>query len=230
LFLGIEPIKTHKPVKSHRSSAKPKFAFDPVDAVAHLRAADPLLAEVIARIPFALELRPVKSVFEALMRSIVYQQLHGRAAEAIHGRVVAELLKHGPVAPETLLKVPEKNLREAGLSASKLRAIRDLAAKSLDGTVPTLAQARRLDEAELIARLTAVRGIGPWTAHMLMIFYLGHGNVMPTGDFAIRTAFRRLYRKRKDPTPALILKHARRWEPYRSVASWYLWRSLDTKL
>jgi len=209
---------------------KPKFTFDPVDAVAHLRAADPLLAEVIARIPFALELRPVKSVFEALMRSIVYQQLHGRAAEAIHGRVVTELLKQGPVAPETLLKVPEKNLRVAGLSASKLRAIRDLAAKSLDGTVPTLAEARRLDEAELIARLTAVRGIGPWTAHMLMIFYLGHGNVMPTGDFAIRAAFRRLYRKRKDPTPALILKHARRWEPYRSVASWYLWRSLDTVL
>ena len=209
---------------------KPKFAFDPIDAVAHLRAADPLLAEVMARIPFALELRPVKSVFEALMRSIVYQQLHGRAAEAIHGRVVTELLKQGPVAPETLLKVPEKNLRVAGLSASKLRAIRDLAAKSLDGTVPTLAEARRLDEAELIARLTAVRGIGPWTAHMLMIFYLGHGNVMPTGDFAIRAAFRRLYRKRKDPTPALILKHARRWEPYRSVASWYLWRSLDTVL
>jgi len=209
---------------------KPKFAFDPIDAVAHLRAADPLLAEVIARIPFALELRPVTSVFEALMRSIIYQQLHGRAAEAIHGRVVAELMKHGPVAPETLLKVPDKDLRAAGLSASKLLAIRDLAAKSLDGTVPTLAEARRLDEAELIARLTAVRGIGPWTVHVLMIFYLGRGNVMPTGDYAIRAAFRRLYRKRKDPTPALILKHARRWEPYRSVASWYLWRSLDTVL
>jgi len=217
-------------VKSHRSSKKPRFAFDPIAAVAHLRAADPLLAGVIAQIPFALELRPVKSVFEALMRSIIYQQLHGRAAEAIHGRVVAALLKHGPVAPETLLKVPDEALRGAGLSASKLRAIRDLAARSLDGTVPTLAQARRLDEAELIARLTAVRGVGPWTVHMLMIFYIGHGNVMPTGDFAIRAAFRRLYRKRKDPTPALILKHARRWEPYRSVASWYLWRSLDTKL
>jgi DNA-3-methyladenine glycosylase II len=209
---------------------KPKFAFDPIAAVAHLRAADPLLAGVMAQTPFALELRPAKSVFEALMRSIVYQQLHGRAAEAIHGRVVAELLKRGPVAPETLLKVPDKALRGAGLSASKLRAIRDLAARSLDGTVPTLAQARRLDEAQLIARLTSVRGIGPWTVHVLMIFYLGHGNVMPTGDYAIRAAFRRLYRKRKDPTPAVILKHARRWEPYRSVASWYLWRSLDTKL
>jgi DNA-3-methyladenine glycosylase II len=210
---------------------KPKFTFDPIAAVAHLCAADPLLAEVIARQgAFTLELRPVKSLFEALMRSIVYQQLHGRAAEAIHGRVVAELLKQGPVAPGTLAKVSDERLRGAGLSASKLRAIRDLAAKCLDGTVPTLAQARRLDEAELVARLTAVRGIGPWTVHVLMIFYLGHGNVMPTGDFAIRLAFRRLYRKRKEPTPALILKHARRWEPYRSVASWYLWRSLDTKL
>jgi 3-methyladenine DNA glycosylase/8-oxoguanine DNA glycosylase len=209
---------------------KPQFAFDPVAAVAHLRAVDPRLAEVIDGVPFALELRPVKSVFEALMRSIIYQQLHGRAAQAIHGRVVAEMLKDGPVAPETLLKIPDERLRAAGLSASKLRAIRDLAARSLDGTVPTLAQARRLDEAELIARLTAVRGVGPWTVHVLMIFYLGHGNVMPTGDYAIRAAFRRLYRKRKDPTPAHILKHARRWEPYRSVASWYLWRSLDTEL
>src|SRR5476651_2682504 len=99
---------------------KPKFTFNPIAAIAHLRAADPVLAEVIARQgAFALELRPVKSLFEALMRSIVYQQLHGRAAEAIHGRVVDELLKQGPVAPETLLKVPEKALRGAGLSARK---------------------------------------------------------------------------------------------------------------
>lgn len=208
---------------------KPKFAYDPAEAITHLRACDPLLAALIDRQgPFRLELRPVRSVFEALMRSIIYQQLHGRAAEAIHARVLAEMAKHGPVAPETLVKIPDERLRAAGLSAGKLRAIRDLAAKSIAGTVPTLAQARRLDETELLERLTAVRGVGPWTVHIFMIFYLGHANVMPTGDYAIRLAFRRLYRKRKDPTPALILKHARRWEPYRSVASWYLWRSLDT--
>ncbi len=179
--------------------------------------------------PFDLKLRPVKSIFEALLRSIIFQQLHGRAAEAIHGRVMAELRKAGPVSPQTLARVPDERLRAAGLSAGKLRAIRDLGEKSLAGVIPTLAEARAMDEAELTERLTAVRGIGPWTVHMLMIFYLGHGNVMPTGDYAIRAAFRRLYRKRADPTAAHILKHARQWEPYRSVASWYLWRSLDTK-
>jgi 3-methyladenine DNA glycosylase/8-oxoguanine DNA glycosylase len=217
-------------MKGKKSPRAPGFAFDPVAAVAHLRQADSQLAELIARQgPFDLELRPVKSIFEALLRSIIYQQLHGRAAEAIHGRVLAELRQAGPVAPATLAKVPDKRLRAAGLSAGKLRALRDLGEKSLAGVVPTLAQARQMNEAELTTRLTAVRGIGPWTVHMLMIFYLGHGNVMPTGDYAIRAAFQRLYRKRQEPTPAHILKHARRWEPYRSVASWYLWRSLDTK-
>jgi DNA-3-methyladenine glycosylase II len=210
---------------------KPKFAYDPAAALTHLSASDPLLAALIARKgAFALELRPVKSLFEALMRSIIYQQLHGKAAEAIHKRVLMVMEKHGPITPETLVKIPDAELRAAGLSAGKLRAIRDLAAKSLAGTVPTVAEARRMKEPELMERLTAVRGIGPWTVHVLMIFYLGHADVMPTGDFAIRLAFRRLYRKRKDPTPAHILKHARRWEPYRSVASWYLWRSLDTEL
>lgn len=219
-------------VSMRKKSPRPaKFTFDPIAAVAHLRASDPVLAAAMDRQgAFDLELRPVKSVFEALMRSIVYQQLHGRAAEAIHGRVVAELAKHGNVSPETLARVPDEKLRAAGLSASKLRAIRDLGEKAAAGLIPTLAQARKLDEAELAARLTAVRGIGPWTVHMLMIFYLGHGNVMPTGDYAIRAAFQRLYKKRKPPTPARLLKHAKKWEPYRSVASWYLWRSLDTKL
>ena len=217
-------------MKGKKSPQQPQFAFDPIAAVAHLRRSDPVLGALIDRHgPFDLELRPVKSIFEALLRSIVYQQLHGRAAEAIHGRVIAELRQAGPVSPRTLARVPDERLRAAGLSAGKLRAIRDLGAKCLAGVVPTLAQARKMEEAELTERLTAVRGIGPWTVHMLMIFYLGHANVMPTGDFAIRAAFRRLYRKRKDPAPAHILKHARKWEPYRSVASWYLWRSLDTK-
>ena len=214
-----------------KSSVKPKFAFDPIAAVAHLRARDPVLGEAIARQgAFTLKLRPVKSLFEALLRSIVYQQLHGRAAEAIHRRVLAEIAREGPLTPATLAKIPDAGLRGAGLSAAKLRAIRDLGEKCLAGVVPTVAEARRLSEAELAARLTTVRGIGPWTVHILMIFYLGHANVMPTGDYAIRAAFRRLYRKRKEPTATHILRHARKWEPYRSVASWYLWRSLDAKI
>jgi DNA-3-methyladenine glycosylase II len=210
---------------------KARFAYDPEVALAHLRRSDPLLAELIERIgPFVLELRPVKSLFEAMLRSIVYQQLHGRAAEAIHGRVIAVLKKQGGITPETLMGIPDEPLRAAGLSANKLLAVRDLAAKCVAGTVPSLKEAHRLDDEELIARLTQVRGIGPWTVHMLLIFYLGRADIMPTGDYAIRLAFKKLYKKRKDPTVEALLRHTRRWQPYRSMASWYLWRSLDTKL
>jgi DNA-3-methyladenine glycosylase II len=210
---------------------KPRFHYIPDDAIAHLRASDELLARAMDRVgPFVLEPRATKSLFEALMRSIVYQQLHGKAANSIHTRVLAQLKAHGGPTPVALGKVPDEILRAAGLSAGKLRAIRDLAAKCLDGTVPTLREAHALDDAELITRLTAVRGIGPWTVHMLLIFYLGRPDILPTGDLAIRAAFKRLYNKRRDPSPEALIRHARRWQPYRSVASWYLWRSLDTEL
>jgi 3-methyladenine DNA glycosylase/8-oxoguanine DNA glycosylase len=208
---------------------KPRFHFDPAVALAHLRASDEKLAALIGRVgPFALELKPADSLFEALLRSIVYQQLHGKAAATIHGRVLAELDRHGGTTPAALTKATDATLRGAGLSRNKLLAVRDLAAKCLEGTVPSLREAHRLGDDELVARLTEVRGIGPWTVHMLLIFYLGRPDVMPTGDFAIRLGFKKLFNKRKDPAPEAILKHARRWQPYRSVASWYLWRSLDT--
>lgn len=207
---------------------KPKFQFDPAAALAHLRPSDVVLAALIDRIgPFTLELKPAASLFEALLRSIIYQQLHGKAAATIHGRVLTELAKHGGTTPAALTQASDAALRGAGLSGNKLRAVRDLAAKCVAGTVPSLPAAAKLSDEELVTRLTAVRGIGPWTVHMLLIFYLGRPDVMPTGDFAIRLGFQRLYRKRKDPKPEVIIKHARRWQPYRSVASWYLWRSLD---
>ncbi|MSU46087.1 MAG: DNA-3-methyladenine glycosylase 2 family protein [Lacunisphaera sp.] len=210
---------------------KSKLHFDPKAAVAHLRASDPVLATLIDRVgPFALELNPAASLFEALLRSIVYQQLHGKAAATIHGRVLAKLARHGGPTPGALARATDAALRGAGLSGNKLLAVRDLSAKCREGTVPSLKQAARLGDAELTARLTAVRGIGPWTVDMLLIFYLGRPDVMPTGDFAIRLGFKKLFRKRKDPTPESILKHARRWQPYRTVASWYLWRSLDPGL
>jgi 3-methyladenine DNA glycosylase/8-oxoguanine DNA glycosylase len=210
---------------------KPRFHYVPADAVTHLRASDDLLAAAMDRVgPFVLEPRATKSLFEALMRSIVYQQLHGKAANSIHTRVITQLKAHGGATPEAVMKIADAEMRGAGLSASKLLAIRDLAKKCLDGTVPSLREAHRLDDAELVARLTAVRGIGPWTVHMLLIFYLGRPDVMPTGDYAIRAAFKRLYKKRREPTPEAIIRHARRWQPYRSVASWYLWRTLDTEL
>jgi len=208
---------------------KPRFHFDPAAALAHLRAEDEKLAALIDRVgPFALELKPAGSLFEAMLRSVVYQQLHGKAAATIHGRVLAELDRHGGTTPVALTKATDAALRGAGLSRNKLLAVRDLAVKCSEGTVPSLREAYRLDDDELVTRLTEVRGIGPWTVHMLLIFYLGRPDVMPTGDFAIRLGFKKLFHKRKDPAPEAILKHARRWQPYRSVASWYLWRSLDT--
>jgi 3-methyladenine DNA glycosylase/8-oxoguanine DNA glycosylase len=214
-------------VKSHTLPRAP-LQFEPAAALAHLRAADPALATVIDRVgPFAIEMHLAGSLFEAMLRSIVYQQLHGKAAATIHARVLAVLEKHGGVAPEFLLRATEAELRGAGLSRAKLAALLDLAAKCREGVVPTLETAATLSDAELETRLTEVRGIGPWTVHMLLIFTLGRPDVMPTGDFAIRLAFQKLYRKRRDPKPDVILKHARRWSPYRSVASWYLWRSLE---
>ena len=173
-------------------------------------------------------MQPARSLFEALLRSIVYQQLHGKAAATIHGRVLALLAGHGGPTPEATGLATDSALRGAGLSRNKLLAIRDLAAKCQGGTVPTLRDAGKLSDEELIARLTEVRGIGPWTVHMLLIFTLGRPDVMPIGDFAIRLAFQRLYRKRRSPSPEAILRQTRPWQPYRSVASWYLWRSLDT--
>lgn len=204
-----------------------KLQYDPAAAITHLREADPVLGGVIDRIgPFGLELLPARNLFEALLRSIVYQQLHGKAAATIHSRVLAVLRGHGGIHPPAIARATDEALRAAGLSRAKLAAIRDLAAKCEAGVVPTIRAAHRLDDDELVARLTEVRGIGPWTVHMLLIFHLGRPDVMPTGDFAIRLAFRRLYRKRREPTPEQIIRHARIWQPYRSVASWYLWRSL----
>jgi 3-methyladenine DNA glycosylase/8-oxoguanine DNA glycosylase len=207
---------------------RPRYGYDPAEALAHLQAADPAIKELIARVgPFALELHGAKSLLESMLRSIIYQQLHGKAAAAIHGRVLGVLRPLGGITHEAIERAPDTALRAAGLSAAKLLAIRDLAAKCREGTVPTLAQARKLGDDELVERLTSVRGIGPWTVHMLLIFQLGRPDVMPTGDFAIRLAFKKLYRKRKDPSPAQIVQQARRWRPYRSIASWYLWRSLS---
>jgi 3-methyladenine DNA glycosylase/8-oxoguanine DNA glycosylase len=193
---------------------------------------DPILANVIARVGPCEVLSSSKvDLFQALLRSIIYQQLHGKAAAAIHGRVLKVSGNgRGRSGAAAFLATPDGTLRGAGLSANKLLAIRDLAAKTLDGTVPSTRVAAQLGDDELIARLTAVRGIGPWTVHMLLIFHLGRPDVLPTGDFAIRKAFSQLYRRGRAVKPEALLRHARLWQPYRSVASWYLWRSLDLSL
>ncbi len=203
---------------------------DHAAACAHLGAVDPTLAIVIERAPPCdLAPRRLASLFDVLLRAIVYQQLNGKAAHSIHQRVQALFPGNRPT-PAAVLALADEPLRAAGLSRNKLASIRDLAAKSIDGTVPTPATAKKLSDAELVARLTAVRGIGPWTVHMLLMFDLGRPDVLPTGDYGVREGFRKLYRKRRQPTPAELEKHARRWAPYRSVASWYLWRVHEIEL
>ena len=205
------------------------YAFDAAQAVAHLRAADPVMARLIDAVgPFAMELKTTPSLFVALAESIVYQQLTGKAAATIFARVQALFPRahHGPT-PEQILRVSDERLRGAGLSNAKLLALRDLARRSVDGTVPTLAAAQQLDDETLVARLTEVRGIGRWTVEMLLMFRLGRPDVLPVDDYGVRQGFAIAYRKRKLPLPKALAKYGQRWAPYRTVASWYLWRAVD---
>ena len=196
-------------------------------AVEHLSAADPKLAALIAEVgPCTLEIPHHFSIFYSLARSIVYQQLAGSAAQAILGRVEA-LFPKGRMTPETLLALDDAALRAAGLSQNKLAALRDLAAKCLDGTVPTRRKLAAMADEEIVERISQVRGIGRWTVEMLLLFRLGRPNVLPVDDYGVRKAMQRLYKLRELPNKAAMRRRARKWGPWCSVASWYLWRCLE---
>jgi len=205
------------------------FGFDRAEAMAHVRDSDPAMARLIDAVgPFDMALKTTPSLFVALAESIVYQQLTGKAAATIFARVRALFPRahHGPT-PEQILRVSDQRLRGAGLSNAKLLALRDLARRSVDGSVPTLAQAQQMDDDTVIERLTEVRGIGRWTVEMLLMFRLGRPDVLPVDDYGVRQGFAIAYRKRKLPLPKALAKYGRRWAPYRTVASWYLWRAVD---
>jgi len=175
--------------------------------------------------PFALAPTP-EDVFPALLKSIVSQQLRTQVAATIHGRVVAAL--GGELTPRRLQRTDDASLRGAGLSGAKLAAMRDLAEKCASGVVPPRKHLEKLPDHEIIERLVEVRGIGVWSAQMFLMFRLGRPDVLPVGDFGIRKAFGRLYRKSaRLPPERVVERHGRAWAPYRTVASWYLWRSLD---
>ncbi|MGH7510207.1 MAG: DNA-3-methyladenine glycosylase family protein [Gemmatimonadales bacterium] len=204
------------------------LGFDPDTACRHLSRVDPDIGLLISRVgEFTMRPDPTQSLFAALVRSIVYQQLTGKAAATILGRVQRLFAPRRFPTPRDLLAVPPERLREAGLSAAKTAALRDLAARTLDGTVPALAQVRRMADEEIIERLTTVRGVGRWTAEMLLIFKLGRPDVLPLADLGVRKGFALTFRKRKLPDPAAMSRRGERWRPYRSVASWYLWRALE---
>lgn len=193
-------------------------------AVAHLRAADARLAAVIDRVG-PCGLRPRGQVYEELFRSVLYQQLAGKAAAAIFRRVCEPYGGRIP-APRDFVRAADEQLRGAGLSRQKMTYLRALAGAFAEGRLDGRRLARLEDE-ELIAAVTEVHGIGDWTAHMLLIFCLGRPDVLPVGDYGVRKAMQRLYRMRELPRPARMEKVASPWRPYRSVAAWYLWRSLD---
>jgi DNA-3-methyladenine glycosylase II len=202
--------------------------YEPDVACRYLTQADPQLGDLIARVgPFAMRPRITHSLFASLLRSIVYQQLSGKAAATILGRVVRLTAPRRFPTPRDLLQLPPERLREAGLSAAKTAAVRDLAARTLDGTVPPLASIRRMEDEEVIQRLTLVRGIGRWTVEMLLIFRLGRPDVLPLDDLGVRKGFARVFRKGKLPEPATMLRRGEAWRPYRSVATWYLYRALE---
>jgi DNA-3-methyladenine glycosylase II len=241
------------------SPRPPRYDF--ALAIRELSAADPKLGRLIQRAgPFTLRVASAQSPFEALVESIIYQQLHGKAAATIHRRLLESFgpTLAGPAlgapfvtgapsrvgthpTPQQILDCPNEQLRAAGLSANKSLALRDLAAKTIDGTVPTLARIRRMSDEAIIEHLTQVRGIGVWTVHMLLIFRLGRPDILPTSDYGVRKGFALTFGKLKPADkvtpmdlpppppndPAEMEKRAKKWAPWRSIASWYLWRACD---
>ena len=201
------------------------LAYDPTAALKALRKADPDLGRLVRKLgPFGLELRPCRSPFEGLAESIVYQQLHGKAAATIFGRL-RDLYPGRRIHPEGILATPDTALRGAGLSGAKRAAIQDLSRKTLEGLVPSFKAMEDLDDLEIIRRLTQVRGIGRWTVEMLLIFRLGRPDVLPVDDFAIRKGFGLWFMDGASPSPKEVAAYGERWAPFRSVASWYLWQA-----
>jgi DNA-3-methyladenine glycosylase II len=195
-------------------------------AITHLKSADPILASIIARVgPYRMTYR--EPAFATLVRSIVFQQLNGKAASKIFERLVEAA--GGELTPQALLAMSDAQYRKAGISPQKLRYLRDLARRTASGEID-FACLPQLSDAEVIEHLTRVLGVGLWTAQMFLMFALRRTNVMPVGDLGVHMAIRRHYRKRKLPKPQHILKLARNWEPYCSVACWYLWRSMDGQI
>jgi DNA-3-methyladenine glycosylase II len=202
--------------------------FDPKKAVARLRRVDPKLGALIKRAgPFTLTPQKMHSPFQALFRAIVYQQLSGKAAETIMGRVLAHFPKRNGLRPQAVLETPDQAFRAAGMSQAKVAGLKDLAAKTLDGTVPTLAKLVKMDDEEIISRLVQVRGIGVWSVEMLLMFRLGRPDVLPVGDLGVRRGFQLTYGLCELPPPKELLAYGELWRPYRSVASWYMWRAVE---
>lgn len=204
--------------------------MDHEDAHRHISGSHPRMAELLAR-SRRYEIAPTLSIrpFDALAESIAYQQLSGKAAATIWKRVRALYPGRKYLDPKLVLATPDEKLRGAGLSRSKVAALKDLAAKTIDGTVPSARALAKMSDEEIISRLITVRGIGRWTVEMLLLFDLGRPDVWPVHDYGVQKGFAKTFGKRKLPTPKQLMKHGEKWRPYRSVAAWYFWRALDVE-
>jgi DNA-3-methyladenine glycosylase II len=194
----------------------------------HLSTSDPRLAALIARSrPYEIKPSVSSRPFDALAESIAYQQLNGKAAATIWSRVRALYPRGKWLDPKRILATADDILRAAGLSRAKIAALKDLAAKTIDGTVPSGRVIARMSDDEIVTRLTTVRGIGRWTVDMFLLFDLGRPDVWPVGDYGVRKGFAKAFGRRKLPSPKQLMKLGEKWRPYRSVAAWYFWRALD---
>jgi DNA-3-methyladenine glycosylase II len=205
-----------------------KLPFDLEEAVRHLCACDDELKKLVPDLrAFQIDLTNTHSPYEVLIRSITYQSISGKAAATIYGRI-KELGENGhPPAPGKMLKIAMAKLRKAGLSRAKALSMKDLAQKAVAGIVPTHEEALLLSDQELVERLVSVRGIGAWTVEMFLIFRLGRPDVLPIHDLGVKKGWSVVYGKKHMPTPRELLKFGERWRPYRTVASWYMWRAFE---
>src|SRR5580698_6549570 len=209
------------------TTSKLALPFDHVEAHVHLSRTDKRLAGVIERVgEFQFKLDECDSVYESLLEAIMHQSIAGKAAQAIYARIKALGRDGRAPTPEELLRVSRHRLRKCGLSRAKVAAVRDLAQKTIDGVVPTIEAAQKMSDQELVDRLISVRGIGAWTVEMFLIFRLGRPDVLPIHDYGVQKGWALTYRKKMIPKPKDLLKFGERWRPYRTVASWYMWRAV----
>jgi DNA-3-methyladenine glycosylase II len=205
-----------------------RLPFDLEEALRHLRERDDQLRRLIAETAaFQIDVEQGQSPYEVLLEAIAYQSISGKAAETIYGRIKALGVNGRPPTPEKMLKISTVQLRKAGLSGAKAAAMKDLAKKTLLGIVPTHEEALKFSDAELVERLVSVRGIGAWTVEMFLIFRLGRPDVLPIHDLGVKKGWSVAYGKKHMPTPKELLKFGERWRPYRTVASWYMWRAFE---
>jgi len=210
------------------TTPKSAFTFDLAEAMRHLSAKDEILAALIAETAqFHTDAHAADSPYEALLESIAYQSISGKAAATIFNRVKALSGNGRPPSPRQMLKLRKPALRKAGLSAAKILAMKDLARKTLRGIVPTREQALLMSDEELVQRLDSVRGIGAWTVEMFLIFNLGRPDVLPIHDLGVKKGWCVAYGKKHMPKPKELLAFGERWRPYRTIASWYMWRAFE---